>query len=258
MVNALARRFDNFAQLRGFLRAVHAGPLDASGLAQHANALKVANMLRHEGRKLPLEIPVLPHNTPVTFTRDAILSIFAHSFFGSWAERPNFPLINMSTLFADDTRASHAKLDALLAWAERACEGLSEPQLLFYRRRAAAPSWQSITPLVPLRVVDGPIEDSNLALVDFANKYVGGGIIAGGAVQEEILFATAPELIVACLVTPRLERDEALLIYGATLSNKFTGYSSSLAYAGLRADPLPMYDWRFAFALIISQREWLS
>ncbi|CAF0788562.1 unnamed protein product [Didymodactylos carnosus] len=41
----------------------------------------------------------------------------------------------------------------------------------------------------------GKIEDMvNCLQVDFANKYIGGGILQSGAVQEEIRFATCPEI----------------------------------------------------------------
>ena len=38
------------------------------------------------------------------------------------------------------------------------------------------------------------IEDYNKCIrIDFANKFIGGGILTGGAVQEEIMFACSPE-----------------------------------------------------------------
>ena len=36
--------------------------------------------------------------------------------------------------------------------------------------------------------------------LDFANKYVGGGVLGNGCVQEEIRFLICPELIVSCLL----------------------------------------------------------
>lgn len=35
--------------------------------------------------------------------------------------------------------------------------------------------------------------------VDFANKFIGGGALVHGCVQEEIMFATHPELFISVL-----------------------------------------------------------
>ncbi|MCP4120006.1 MAG: hypothetical protein GY737_32345 [Desulfobacteraceae bacterium] len=53
--------------------------------------------------------------------------------------------------------------------------------------------------------------------MDFANKYLGGGVLGHGLVQEEIRFLICPELIVSCLLTEELDPNEALFITGAVL-----------------------------------------
>lgn len=50
--------------------------------------------------------------------------------------------------------------------------------------------------------------------VDFANKYVGGGVIGHGCVQEEIRFMICPEMIVSRLITEVLEDNEVLIMTG--------------------------------------------
>lgn len=50
--------------------------------------------------------------------------------------------------------------------------------------------------------------------MDFANRFVGGGVTARGLVQEEIRFLINPELIVSRLFTEALEHDECLIITG--------------------------------------------
>lgn len=50
--------------------------------------------------------------------------------------------------------------------------------------------------------------------MDFANKFVGGGVIGSGLVQEEIRFLINPELIVSRLFTEALDDDECLVITG--------------------------------------------
>lgn len=86
---------------------------------------------------------------------------------------------------------------------------------------------------------NGTIEYATGCLqVDFANKFIGGGVLFEGCVQEEIRFLICTELLVTCLVTPRLGKmiftflnestngriladHEALLIIGA---ERFANY----------------------------------
>ena len=44
-------------------------------------------------------------------------------------------------------------------------------------------------------------DDMNSVHVDFANKSLGGGVLSGGYVQEEIYFARRPELIALVVIS---------------------------------------------------------
>lgn len=80
---------------------------------------------------------------------------------------------------------------------------------------------------------EGVIEDAEGALqVDFANQFIGGGVISGGCVQEEILFAVCPELICAMVFCPRMLRYECIFISGCERFSGYKGYAFSLEYAG--------------------------
>ena len=46
------------------------------------------------------------------------------------------------------------------------------------------------------------------------NRFIGGGVLNWGCVQEEIRFVICQELIVACLFTEVMESNEALIITG--------------------------------------------
>ena len=50
--------------------------------------------------------------------------------------------------------------------------------------------------------------------VDFANKYLGGGVLTHGCVQEEIRFLICPEMIISRLFTEGLEKNESLIMKG--------------------------------------------
>lgn len=88
---------------------------------------------------------------------------------------------------------------------------------------------------LPLRRVtmrlDGVIEDANGMLqVDFANRVPGGGVLGRGCVQEEIRFATCPELLVSRLICDAMSDMEVIYINGAAQFSAYTGYAASFAY----------------------------
>ncbi|KAK2098297.1 hypothetical protein P7K49_023748 [Saguinus oedipus] len=73
-------------------------------------------------------------------------------------------------------------------------------------------------PLTRLHVTyEGTIEGNGRGMlqseqVDFANRFVGGGVTSAGLVQEEIRFLINPELIVSRLFTEVLDHNECLII----------------------------------------------
>lgn len=80
---------------------------------------------------------------------------------------------------------------------------------------------------------------SDYAMVDFANKFLGGGVLNSGAVQEEILNVICPEMIVGKLITERLMDTDAVVITGAEQYSEYTGYSDAFKWSGNYEDRLP-------------------
>ncbi|PPD89722.1 hypothetical protein GOBAR_DD13368 [Gossypium barbadense] len=80
----------------------------------------------------------------------------------------------------------------------------------------------------------GLIEDHAIEAleVDFANKYLGGGALHRGCVQEEIRFMINPELIAGMLFLPSMADNEAIEIVGAERFSDYTGYASSFRFSG--------------------------
>ena len=66
--------------------------------------------------------------------------------------------------------------------------------------------------------------------VDFANKYIGGGTLSGGCVQEEILFAVEPEAIVSIFFMEKMENNDAIRIDNLIQYSKYSGYATSFKY----------------------------
>lgn len=89
-------------------------------------------------------------------------------------------------------------------------------------------------PLAPVVITStGTIEDAHgLVQADFANHVLGGGVLARGCVQEEIRFATSPELLLSRLLCESLRDNEALIMNGAATFSQYTGYASSFQFAG--------------------------
>ena len=79
--------------------------------------------------------------------------------------------------------------------------------------------------------------------VDFANKYVGGGTLGRGCVQEEILFMLCPELIVSRLLTEVLGDNETLVVTGHQRFNDYVGYASSFRWNGDHVDSTDCDAW---------------
>ncbi|WVZ61242.1 hypothetical protein U9M48_011149 [Paspalum notatum var. saurae] len=82
-------------------------------------------------------------------------------------------------------------------------------------------------------------EEQEALQVDFANKYLGGGALSSGCVQEEIRFMINPELIVGMLFMACMEDNEAIEIVGAERFSQYMGYGSSFRFVGDYLDSKP-------------------
>ena len=68
--------------------------------------------------------------------------------------------------------------------------------------------------------------------MDFANKFIGGGVLGNGCVQEEIIFVLSPELITSILFCESLDDNEAIQIKGAERFSVYEGYGESFKWSG--------------------------
>ena len=66
--------------------------------------------------------------------------------------------------------------------------------------------------------------------IDFANKYIGGGALSGGCVQEEILFAVEPEAIVSMFLMEVMDDNDAIRIDNLIQYSNYSGYAFSFKY----------------------------
>ncbi|KAH8291569.1 hypothetical protein KR018_000850, partial [Drosophila ironensis] len=210
-------------------------------------------------------IPLLKqhHTTSVSLSQQQISCLLANAFLCTFPRRntlkrkseySNFPDINFNRLYQATGPAVFEKLKCIIHYFRRVCpterDASNVPTgCVTFVRRSGKPEnqvdWsQSAAPLgaVPLHVdAAGTIEDEGMGLlqVDFANKYLGGGVLGHGCVQEEIRFVICPELFVGKLFTECLRPFDALLMYGAERYSNYTGYASSFMWSGNHEDATP-------------------
>lgn len=102
------------------------------------------------------------------------------------------------------------------------------------------------TPLCDFEALEqGMIEDAGweYAQVDFANKFLGGGVLHLGCVQEEIRFMLSPELIVGMLFLPAMAENETIEITGSERFSNYAGYGGKFHFAGGFVDSAVRDAW---------------
>ncbi len=155
------------------------------------------------------------------------------------------PKLDVAPLLGSPFPAERAKLRCMLAYFERCAGELPRGTLRFERIVVPArtpDAWRDDrSPLTPLEVHEtGAIEDAHdHRQIDFANRFLGGGVLSGGNVQEEIRFAVAPEHLAAMIVSPMMRHDEAISMHGCETFAATRGYGGTLAHAGPLHDPAP-------------------
>lgn len=133
------------------------------------------------------------------------------------------------------------ELKCLIQYFTRITESTPSGVLIFSRvGLTSKPDWgKSKKKMSKLHITsEGSIETEGQGMlqVDFANKFVGGGVLTYGMVQEEIRFSICPELIVSRLFTEALADNEVLLMVGAEQFSQYQGYGRTFTYDGPHHD----------------------
>jgi len=184
----------------------------------------------------------------VVFTQREIASLLAHGFFGLLTSPPD---MDGQCLNLSQWGQQEAKLHCLVSYFSRCRERVAnDPSWrgsnVSFSRRTLDTDFSDLLvnsrqPLSAVTVSQASIEEIPLALhADFANEYIGGGVLRWGAVQEEIRFSICPECLVAILLCEAMADKEAILIRGAEQYCKYTGYGRSFRFAGEHQDETPV------------------
>ncbi|KAG5530345.1 hypothetical protein RHGRI_025324 [Rhododendron griersonianum] len=172
----------------------------------------------------------------------------------------HLPTINFDHLFASLYESysvqQENKIKCITHYFERICSHMPVGVVSFERKvlplehsppcvsYPKADYWsKSSIPLCCFKVCrSGLIEDHSCEglEVDFANKYLGGGALNRGCVQEEIRFMINPELIAGMLLLPSMADNEAIEIVGTERFSNYTGYASSFCYLGDNIDKVDL------------------
>ncbi|KAK9966040.1 hypothetical protein ABG768_005091 [Culter alburnus] len=192
----------------------------------------------------------------ITLSQEQVSSLLANAFFCTFPRRSsrrtdssNYPDINFNRLFEGPSPKKLEKLKTLLCYFERITRR-RPTGLITYTRQCLQrlPSWASSQKQFSKLHIscDGTIEEQGYGMlqVDFANRFVGGGVTGSGLVQEEIRFLINPELIAARLFTEVLEDNECLIITGTEQFSRYSGYSDTYRWDGNHDDQTPRDEWQ--------------
>ncbi|CAF4283135.1 unnamed protein product [Rotaria sp. Silwood2] len=197
-------------------------------------------------------------NRSVTMSQRQAASLLACAFFCLFPCRSNdeqnddsanFQNPNFNSLYENGPPQKIEKLKCILHYFRRITDEMPNGLISFGRFSLPdnfIPNWStSMKGLCDIHLTTGKkIEDVECALqVDFANKYIGGGVLGAGCVQEEIRFTICPEMLVSLLVCEKLESNECIFLIGCERYSSYKGYANSFQFDGNYQDKTPKDNW---------------
>ncbi|KAG4089489.1 hypothetical protein H8356DRAFT_1280291 [Neocallimastix lanati (nom. inval.)] len=234
-------------------------------LALTSNPIKNCNGFQVENIKLPeylkKPIPLLGRymNIAITLNKLQVISLFANQFLCIFTNE-NSKLYDtpycsfLSLLSTDDSPANNSveKIRCVIHYFDRMrkkeLHNLKTELITFQRvslDEQSIPDWENTSVKLCNIIIDKEkfIEDcENMIQVDFANSYIGDGVLTLGCVQEEIRFAINPELLVSLNFTQRLDPLESVYIIGVERVSKYKGYGYTFQYDGDYDDSSIAFD----------------
>uniref|UniRef100_A0A914LEV2 poly(ADP-ribose) glycohydrolase n=1 Tax=Meloidogyne incognita TaxID=6306 RepID=A0A914LEV2_MELIC len=189
--------------------------------------------------KQPIRALRREENGSLTLSQLQIASLLANAFYSTFTARNfgEFNRINFIRLFTRKTPKAAEKLKCILHYFYQFFKNPPNGTVSIIRQKLNCelePKWDEIElNLVNLNALpNGRIENEGekMTQVDFANEFIGGGVLGYGLVQEEIRFLICPELIISCFVCEKMEKNEAILIIGAERYSDYQGYGSTFCW----------------------------
>ena len=201
------------------------------------------NLVLNIDNILPKELPLLKENAKnqkVEYTRKQVALIFLLSFFRCIEPQSN-NRFNVYYILFNKTRVSfefgRCFLNYLITIGKWLNEGKNEilEEKIIYKRDNIETTDYILKDSIDLCEIKFDEENSmfdgpNQYCVDFANKYIGGGTLSGGCVQEEILFAKEPEAVVAIFFMEVMNQNDAIGIFNIIEYSQSTGYAHNFRF----------------------------
>ncbi|CAF1569627.1 unnamed protein product [Rotaria magnacalcarata] len=197
-------------------------------------------------------------NHSVTMSQRQAASLLACAFFSLFPYRSqheqtreykNFQDPNFLQLYQYGPTQKIEKLRCILHYFQRITQRMPNGVITFQRfslPESEHPKWpKSKAPLSPVHLtMNQKIEDIDCVLqVDFANRYIGGGVLGAGCVQEEIRFCICPEMLVSLLICEKMEPNECIFLIGCERYASYEGYADSFQFGGNYKDNTPKDNW---------------
>ncbi|CAF0958393.1 unnamed protein product [Adineta steineri] len=197
-------------------------------------------------------------NRSVTMSQKQVASLLACSFFCLFPNRSyskhrnkfsSFPHANFISLYKTGHPKNIEKLKCILHYFRRITEEMPNGVITIRRfslPKQYLPLWhKSHTSLCDLHLTTSKkIEEvQNTLQADFANKYIGGGVLGSGCVQEEIRFSICPEMLVSLLVCEVMEDNECIFLIGCEQYSSYRGYANSFQFDGDYRDTTLKDTW---------------
>jgi hypothetical protein len=178
----------------------------------------------------------------VSLTRRQCACLLAHSFFGS-LKRPVDVHLNdfrftVVDLFMGTAVSPNSATTFLNYFTMLGKHGIPDELVTFerlgYQKGPSPWQWEhNDKPLCKVEIVDGNIDDCAADRhAEFANAFVGGGVMTGDAAMEEMMFLVKPELMVAMALQNRMVDEEAICVSGVRKYSLTTGFGQSFEFAG--------------------------
>ncbi|XP_052900733.1 poly(ADP-ribose) glycohydrolase-like isoform X1 [Anopheles moucheti] len=213
-------------------------------------ALRLTELIR-------TSVPLLVQwqNHAVSMTQEQAACLLANAFLCTFpqpkaAHAKSFSGPNFAPLFAGTSQSVVEKIKCLCHYFRRVCTRMPTGVLTYERRyipKHHVPDWGTVSACFArnrptLHVSpDGTIEDQGTGLLQmvFANRFLGGGVIGHGCVQEEIRCVINPELLVGRLLFESLRETEAYFVLGSEQYCRYANYASSFTFHADHRDGTP-------------------
>lgn len=203
----------------------------------------------------PMFLLLQNQSREIQLNKRQVACFIVHMFFGTFSkieENENtHDLVNFQFILENDYPITLQKLFFIFNYFSRLESNqidfsLTVSYIRIMNKEKSFENWLgSEANLLEVKVFDeGGIDDfyENSIQVDFANKYIGGGSLYTGCVQEEIRFIISPECLPSMVMFESLKKNEAAYIIGAEQFSKYKGYAWDLEFAGDFHDKKPSVD----------------